>query len=195
MEHIDLIFSKYETDKSSKFHNYSRQYEELLKPFRTSPITFLELGVYHGGSIKAFREVFKDAVKIVGVDIHQYCKQYENKDKNIYIEIGDVTDKEFIDNLIQQHGPFDIIIDDASHINRNVIQSFELLFPSMNDNGLYIVEDTSVINDSSFIDPKYPSHTQYFYNYVKFINQWRFHSTEGIIEHCSDPFTPFPEFI
>ena len=33
MESLDLIFDKYDTDKNTKFHNYTRQYNTLLKDF------------------------------------------------------------------------------------------------------------------------------------------------------------------
>ena len=36
---------------------------------------------------------------------------------------------------------FDIIIDDGSHLRKDVIKSFHLLFPHLNNDGLYVVED------------------------------------------------------
>jgi hypothetical protein len=35
----------------------------------------------------------------------------------------------------------DIIIDDGGHINSDVISSFEILFPKLNNFGFYIIED------------------------------------------------------
>ena len=71
METLDVIFDKYDTDKNSSFHNYTRQYEALLNNFRGKPIKYLEIGVFNGGSVKAMREVFKNGECILGLDINE----------------------------------------------------------------------------------------------------------------------------
>ena len=188
LETITTIFSNNNTDKKESFHDYSRQYEKLLEDWREKNIKYLEIGVKDGGSILAMREVFKNAECIVGLDIVNTCKKYENTDKNIYIEIGDATNKEFITNVINKYGTFDIILDDGSHTNEDVIKSFELLFPLLNDNGLYIVEDTVCYKSKHYINPKYVNHLEYFFKYTKHLNQWRYDSDIGVKDHCIDPF-------
>ena len=47
-------------------------------------------------------------------------------------------------------GAPDIIIDDGSHLNEHVIESFRLLFPSLAPGGLYVVEDTQ----TSYLESK-----------------------------------------
>jgi hypothetical protein len=188
MESLDTIFNKYDTDKNTTFHNYTRQYSVLLNDFREKPIKYLEIGVFNGGSIKAFREAFVNSTCILGLDIDNRCKSYENNENNIFIEIGNATEPNFIKTITEKYGTFDIILDDGSHTNRDVINSFELLFPLLNDNGLYIVEDTICYKSQSHIDPNYRDHLQYFFNYTQYLNQWRYDSTEGINDHCIDPF-------
>ena len=85
-------------------------------------------------------------------------------------------------------GTFDIILDDRSHLNKDVIQSFETLFPLLNDNGIYIIEDTICYKHNSFIDLNFPNHLEYFFKYTPFLNQWRYDSTEGSKDNCVDPF-------
>ena len=188
METLDVIFNKYDTDKNTKFHNYTRQYNTLFKEFRDKPIKYLEIGVFNGGSIKAFKEAFKNSRCIVGLDIDNRCKNYEDVTNNIFIEIGDATNIDFIKSITEKYGSFDVILDDGSHTNKDVIKSFELLFPLLNDNGLYIVEDTICYKSPPYIDQNYENHLQYFFNYVKYLNQWRFDSTDGIKDVCIDPF-------
>lgn len=188
METINIIYNKYDTDKNKHFHNYTRQYDTLLKDFRDKPIKYLEIGVFNGGSIKAFREAFTIAKCILGLDIDNKCKKYEDAENNIFIEIGDATDCNFIQTISKKYGSFDIILDDGSHINRDVIKSFELLFPLLNDDGLYIVEDTICYKSPDYIDANYENHLEYFFNYTKYLNQWRFDSTEGLKDCCVDPF-------
>jgi cephalosporin hydroxylase len=185
---LDVIFDKYDTDKNSKFHNYTRQYEDLLASYRNKPIKYLEIGVYNGGSINAFREYFNNAECLLGLDIDHRCKNFERIDKNVFVEIGNATEKSFIESIIQKYGTFDVILDDGGHSNSEVIQSFELLFPLLNDNGLYIVEDTICYKSHQYINTNYPNHLQYFLNYVPFLNQWRYDSSQGVKDNCVDPF-------
>lgn len=185
---VEDIFVKYDTDKNRNFHNYSRQYEKLFRDFRDASIKYLEIGVYNGGSIQAMREVFKNSTRIVGLDIDAQCVKYEDVNANIYVDIGDATDKAFIDKVHSKHGSFDIILDDGSHLNRDVIRTFEAVFPLLNDNGVYIVEDTICYKSPSHMDTTHENHLEYFYKYTKFLNQWRYDSTEGVKDHCIDPF-------
>ena len=182
---LHSIFMKYDTDKNNSFHNYTRQYQGLLNDFRDKPIKYLEIGVYNGGSIKAMRESFKNAICIVGLDVDP-CQHITDVNSNIYIEQGNATNPEFIKNITATYGRFDIILDDGSHMNEDVIKSFELLFPLLNNNGIYIVEDT--ICYRSHINANYKNHLDYFFQYTKYLNQWRFDSTEGVKDHCVDPF-------
>jgi hypothetical protein len=188
MENLDLIFNKYETDKNTDFHDYTRQYNTLLKDFRDKPIKYLEIGVFNGGSIKAMRETFKNSTCILGLDIDNRCKIYEDIENNIFVEIGNATDSNFIQEITKKYGTFDIILDDGSHTNKDVINSFELLFPLLNDNGLYIVEDTICYKSDSHIVKNYKNHLQYFFQYTQYLNQWRYDSTEGLKDNCIDPF-------
>ena len=138
--------------------------------------------------LKAFKEAFRNSTCILGLDIDNRCKKYEDIDNNIFIEIGDATNIDFIKSITEKYGTFDIILDDGSHINKDVIKSFELLFPLLNDDGLYIVEDTICYKENSCIVQSYENHLQYFFNYVKYLNQWRYDSTDGIKDNCIDPF-------
>lgn len=185
---VDTIFNKHDTDKNSSFHNYNRQYREYLEKYRFKNIKLLEIGVFNGNSIRMWRELFPNATCIVGLDINPHCKNYESKDDNIFVEIGDASNRDFIEFINTKYGPFDLIIDDGSHRNSHVINSFESLFPLMNDSGLYIVEDTICFKAQEFIDNAYPNHLDYFTKFLPYLNQWRYDSTEGIRDHCIDPF-------
>lgn len=189
MESVSTIFDKYKTDKNSLYHNYGRQYEDLFRPYRDKPIKYLEIGVFEGESIKAMREIFKNAVFIIGIDINPACKQFENKDHNIFVEIGDIKDTNFIHNVINQYGCFDIILDDGSHINKDVIIAFETLFPLLNNEGIYIIEDSNCYKSPSHIINSYPNHIDYVIPFIKHINQWRYDYPVGTTrDTCADPF-------
>ena len=135
---LDRIAKSYGTDKSSEIHNYCEKYANYLPFERYSELNILEIGVLDGQSVKTWKDYFYRA-NITGIDINPDCKQYE-EDK-IKIEIGSQADNVFLNEVMRKHGPFDMILDDGSHMNSHVIYSFEHLFESVKSGGVYIVED------------------------------------------------------
>lgn len=138
---LDEIGLDYQVQKSSRFHDFCKKYEKYLPFERRSNLKILEIGVKEGRSLQMWREYYFNST-VVGIDINSLCKNHENFDKNIYIEIGSQDDKFFLSQIIEKHGPFDFIIDDGSHIQYQVIQSFDCLFPALNSGGVYAIEDT-----------------------------------------------------
>jgi hypothetical protein len=183
MDSLIDIFNRTCTDKNSEYHNYCRQYDDLFKKYREDELSFLEIGIYEGGSLPVWREVFPNATKIVGADILESCSKYNDPDKNIFVEISDATTPEFAEKM----GSFDIIVDDGSHTNEGVIKAFQNLFPLLNDNGLYVVEDTNCYKNFPHNNSKYPNHLEYFARFIPYLNQSRHDSHEGTRDHCADP--------
>lgn len=138
MTNLERIALNYGTDKSSEIHNYCEKYANYLPFERYDEMTIMEIGVLDGQSLKTWRDYFYRS-DIIGIDINPECKQYEN-DK-IRVEIGSQDDGEFLQSVKDKYGPFDMILDDGSHINNHVIFSFEHLFDSIKSGGIYIVED------------------------------------------------------
>jgi hypothetical protein len=54
---------------------------------------------------------------------------------------GSQADGAFLAKLAAEHGPFDIVIDDGSHVPEHVTLSFNSLFPAVVDDGFYVIED------------------------------------------------------
>lgn len=137
-ESLDALGLKYGTDKSSSHHDYLRFYETFMAPLRASSITILEIGVYQGASLQMWRDYFPNA-RIVGVDIVPACKALESE--RVHIEIADQSNLEHLAALALEHGPFDIIIEDGSHMWDHQITSLRALFPFLRSGGYYVVED------------------------------------------------------
>ncbi|CAB4159108.1 AdoMet_MTases domain containing protein [uncultured Caudovirales phage] len=136
---LDDIARRLGTDKSSEIHNYCKKYEKYFPFDRDSKIRILEIGVLDGQSLNTWSEYFYNA-EIVGIDINPSCKQYEGG--RISVEIGSQNDRTFLEWLIQKYGNFDLIIDDGSHLQPDIITSFNVLFDSINSGGIYVVEDS-----------------------------------------------------
>ena len=140
MRSLNKIAKSMGTDKSSDIHNYCEKYEKWLPFNRLEPLKILEIGVLYGESLITWREYYPNAT-IIGIDIMESCKQYENPDNGVFVEIGSQDDPEFLKMVAEKWGPFDMILDDGSHINRHVIVSFTHLIDHVKPEGVYVVED------------------------------------------------------
>lgn len=124
------------TDKNSIVHNYLDKYEFFLSKFRDAEFTLLELGVFHGGSLRMWKTYFPRA-QIVGVDIEPSCQL--SIEHRIKIEILDLSRVENLESL-KKYQPR-IIIDDASHLWSHQILAMSVLFTCLPSGGVYIIED------------------------------------------------------
>ena len=141
---LEKLAKIYKTDKASE-HFYIPHYKLHLKKFRFKKINLLEIGVggytnphMGGNSLRMWKKYFPYG-KIFSIDIYDKSPLEESR---ITIFQGSQVDKDFLDKVTNEIGEIDIIIDDGSHINEHVIETFKLLFPKLKDGGIYVVEDT-----------------------------------------------------
>jgi hypothetical protein len=126
-----------------KWLHYFEVYDALFGAVRASPIRMLEIGVYQGGSLRMWRKVLHAESIIVGIDIEPSCARFDSPGERTHVRIGDQADPAFLAAIASEFGPFDVILDDGSHICSHMITSFGHLFLSaLAPRGLYIVEDT-----------------------------------------------------
>lgn len=133
----------YGTDKFG-YHDYTPNYFKLFKHLKEAPIKVLEIGVggyadddRGGQSLEVWRDFFPKA-QITGIDIQ---KKTMDLGERVEILQGSQVDAEFLKELVEKRGPFDIIVDDGSHRNEHIVESFELLFPTLAPGGIYVAED------------------------------------------------------
>lgn len=127
-------------------HWFLKKYDQEFEKYREKEnLRILELGVAEGGSLQLWRRYFKDIGLLVGVD--------NDPDRNLVMiehpikfEVGDLTDKEFYPRL-KRYGSFDIIIDDASHKQSDIMTSFNELFPLVSEDGIYCIENVGLNNN------------------------------------------------
>jgi hypothetical protein len=127
--------------KITKWTHYFWVYEKHFAHLRDKEFKMLEIGVLNGGSLEMWRNYFPKA-KIVGIDINPDCRDHEQVDKNIFVRIGDQSNEEFLQSLIDEFGEFDLILDDGSHHVDHVNRTFQYLYPNLKDGGIYSIEDT-----------------------------------------------------
>ena len=144
----DLLYQlslKYRPTK--RRHDYLKRYNFHFYPMRERVKKILEIGVDRGESLSMWKEYFPNA-EIHGLDVQKECMKF-NKGR-IKIHIGDQSDQIFLKEFGEKNNFFDIIIDDGSHIHDHIIKSFTSLYPYLNNNGYYVVED--VVNNYETIN-------------------------------------------
>ena len=139
---LDSLSVKHRCAKGSAWHNYMVEYERHLGHFRDMPILFLEIGVWHGESIRMWKEYFPNAV-IVGIDCIEDCKQYE--DERVKIFIGRQEDTKFLADVIREIGMPQVIIDDGGHLLVEQHATMYFLMPQMTSKSWYFIEDVPEI--------------------------------------------------
>jgi hypothetical protein len=144
MPTLNQLFSKHQTDKfSHTFQNesYLDVYERYFSSLQNKPVNVLELGVLNGNSIHLFEEYFPNGT-IYAIDIDPACKRFETDRVKIWTCS---QDDELTINAFLGDKQFDIIIDDASHINSLTIAAFNILWSRIKSGGLYCIEDLEPI--------------------------------------------------
>ncbi len=122
-----------------KYTHYFDVYERHFSRFRNTEVHFLEIGIFHGGSLQMWKEYFGPKARIYGVDINPACKQFE--ESQISIHIGDQSDKRFLTQLTKDIPRIDIVLDDGGHFMDQQIHTFEVLYPALALDGVYLCED------------------------------------------------------
>jgi hypothetical protein len=143
-QNLEKLAILYQTDKLSD-HNYIQHYDQFFRNFRNNKLNILEIGVggyddpnLGGNSLRMWKYYFPKSM-IYSIDIYDKSKLQEDR---IKIFRGSQTDEKFLHRIYDKIGSLDIIIDDGSHENNDVIKTFKILFPLLNQNGIYVIEDT-----------------------------------------------------
>lgn len=133
----------YGSDKWGQVHWFTPHYERHFAALRDQPVRVLEIGVggydsvSGGGSLKMWRRYFRRGV-IFGLDC--FDKSHLSGPR-LEIVQGDQNDPAQLARIGKEHGPFDIVIDDGSHVNEHVLTSFHALWPFVRSGGWYVIED------------------------------------------------------
>jgi hypothetical protein len=133
------VLNGFITDKTMHGHGYTKLYERYFGELRDEPIKLLEIGLAAGHSAQMWRKYFTTG-QIYTLDVDLNTNQYSQTNGLTFLQ-GSQTDTELLKKINLECGPFDIIIDDASHIGENTKITFDCLFPLLKKGGYFVVED------------------------------------------------------
>jgi hypothetical protein len=128
---------------TQKWVHYIPIYEKIFLEYKSkSQIKLVEYGVAKGGSLEMWKNFFPKDAEIWGVDINVEKGTGVNaSDEFPKVVNGDCTNQHFLNSFFLEMGAPDIIIDDASHIMKDIKKSLLLSFPKLAPGGMYIIED------------------------------------------------------
>ena len=113
---------------------------DIFRQYVNRPVLFLEIGTGNGGSALMWKRYFGPMARIVTLDIED---RRHIEEEQIFVRTGDQGDPSFLTKVIEEFGAPDIVFDDGSHLMKHVNASFDVLYPLMSPNGIYLVEDMS----------------------------------------------------
>lgn|SRR5437868_4828117 len=141
---LSWLASLHGTDKRAHAHNYVSLYEQHLGHLRRRPIALLEIGVLGGASLRMWRDFFFKST-LTGLDINAV---YVTLPATTLVQ-GDQSDPDVL-KQVREGGPFDVIIDDGSHVGAHIEASFHALFPELRGGGFYVIEDMQTAYRSDY---------------------------------------------
>ncbi len=168
------IYKHYKNSKyfSQKHASYFQVYEDLLSKYRNRKFTFVEVGIFDGGSLFMWRSFFGPEARIIGIDLNPEAKKWEKDGFEIYI--GSQSSTDFWDELFSSVGDIDVLLDDGGHTNEQQIITTLKCVPHIRNGGMLIVEDTHSNYMKEYGNPSKYSFINYSKKLIDSINS-RFH--------------------
>jgi 23S rRNA U2552 (ribose-2'-O)-methylase RlmE/FtsJ len=130
-QHNDLLADKWES--------YFDVYEDEMSIFRNlKDVSILEFGIANGGSLQIWKKFFGSTSKIYGIDIDtSLCEKLKFED-GIEIACFDASNKDNLE-LFFSNKEFSVIIDDASHIASEIINTFIISFKKLIPGNFHVI--------------------------------------------------------
>ena len=122
-----------------KWKHYFPIHEHHFVRFANRDVVFFEIGCDEGGSLQMWKRFLGPHARIIGVDIIPGAAKFAEDQAEI--RIGDQSDVQFLEALVKEFRPPDVISDDGSHIMAHVNASFAAPYPLVSRTGVYLVED------------------------------------------------------
>jgi hypothetical protein len=151
----------YGSDKGSIKHRYTDVYQaivhELVNPVgrESASLKIIEYGVACGASLRMWAN-YLPLSQIYGVDVRGECEKLCSDLDNVHIIHGDATTGENL-QVLAELAPFDMIVDDASHISEDIVLAFRRSWALLRAGGYYVIEDLSCTYNQAYTE-KFRSH-------------------------------------
>lgn len=156
VDYLESLMKKYKSDKADVGHLYHLLYDKAFHEIRQDVKRVMEIGLalfkeYRPGNAKVNTDV-DTSLKIwldyfpncfaVGVDINDYS--FLNLPRTKVYQFDQSDPRSLTAYMEKETVPFDIIIDDGSHVSHHQQLTLEHLFPLVQPGGYYCIEDLNL---------------------------------------------------
>jgi cephalosporin hydroxylase len=163
---LEQLVDNLRTDKNTS-HSYLPLYQTLLEGKKETAKNVLEVGIYHGGSIKLWSDFFTNAT-VYGLDIMNNTLVWEgiqNNDKiKLYTSYDAYDEITFKLNFLCKGDRFDFMLDDGPHSLDSMKKFIKLYSQIMTDDGILIIEDVQSFDWIEILKNEVPEHLK---KYIK----------------------------
>ena len=132
--HLDDIGVRHGSELSSLSRDHLRTWERFLAPLHDQTFDLLQIGGGNGASLRTWREWFPEA-RLVGLDPRRLL--LDPPIAECTIVQGNQTDLGALQPLLRDYR-YRLIVDDGSHHPDDQVQTFQLLFPWLEPDSVYI---------------------------------------------------------
>lgn len=138
---LSRFFFEHTGKYSDRWSSYLDIYWTLFEPIMQTELDLLEIGIQNGGSLEIWAKLFPNAKNLIGLDSDRKCSELRFSDSRIKLWVGDGADVTARDYVRKISSDLGIVIDDGSHVSRDIIRSFLIFFPLVKPGGIYVIED------------------------------------------------------
>lgn len=161
---LEQLADNSRTDKNT-LHSYLPLYQQLLISKKDTAKNVLEVGIWHGGSIKLWNDFFTNAT-VYGLDIiniNDVWSEIKNKEKIILHTSSDAYNNDFfITHFLNKNIKCDFMLDDGPHSLESMKQFIKLYSQIMTDDGILIIEDVQTWDWIDILKNEVPEHLKQF---------------------------------
>jgi cephalosporin hydroxylase len=185
---LEQLVDNLRTDKNTVY-SYLPLYQTLLEGKKETAKNVLEVGIYHGGSIKLWSDFFTNAT-VYGLDIMNNTLVWEgiqNNDKiKLYTSYDAYDEITFKLNFLCKGIKFDFVLDDGPHSLDSMKKFIKLYSQIMTDDGILIIEDVQSFDWIEILKNEVPEHLQkYIKVYDLRSNKNRYDDIVFTIDKCN----------
>jgi hypothetical protein len=135
---LEQIFNEHKGFISHKYINHLYAYDLHCSKLRNTECCIVELGIGHGGSLQIWKKYYGPKAKIFGIDKND---RNDLNDDQIKTFVANQNNIQSMEEVASQIPPIDLFIDDGSHETPHHINTFNVFFPKLKEDGIYACED------------------------------------------------------
>ncbi len=136
-----------------KWEAYLPLYEQVMEQVRPGS-AYLEIGVQNMGWPAALDPEGR-FTRCVACDINPAIAEHVEGTRFTDFVVGDATSEETFRRISDLKLSFDLIVDDASHTQHDILATFMLYWPLLRDGGQFMVEDCHTDFSTAFVENNY----------------------------------------